>query len=305
MMIKNSDEPGYGKEYMISLRKWRSRMALLACVITLFATMDVIGKGLVDFSKNGTDIAELFHYFTINSNILTALAAGIIIPFAIEGIRKKRFTYPKWAAIFHYSGTICTTLTMIFAICVISWFDPNMAFGGTNLFLHLICPILVLISFFMVESDHHYTFRDSLIGLIPFFIYCSVYLYQVIFVGENNGGWSDFYHVTDYVPLYISFLGIMLMGFGIALAIRLFSNRLNECRRKKLTAFWKPDADPVEIKIEVFGLGRYTGKYGDKDNICLPLDILELMAKRYSIKTDELLRVFIKGMMEGMKEKSK
>lgn len=288
---------------MIALRMWRSKMALLACVITLFDTLGAIGRGLVDYAKDGVETAELFHYFTINANILTALAAGCIIPFAVEGIRKKYFTYPKWAAIFHYSGTISTTLTMVFAVFLISRYDPYMAFGGNNLFLHIICPILVLISFFMVESDNRFSLRDSLIGLTPLVIYCAVYLYEVVLVGEKNGGWPDFYHIMDISPLYITLSGVLLMGFGIAAAIRWGSNRLNEYRRKKLTARWREDADPVEIRIEVFGLGRYTGKNVDKNNISLPMDIIELLADRYDMKTDELLRVFIKGVSDGLKEK--
>ena len=76
-----------------------------------------------------------------------ALATTMIIPFAIEGIQKKRLTYPKWAQRIHYAGVINTTLTMVFVLFVISWYDPLLAFGEENFFLHIVCPLLVLISF--------------------------------------------------------------------------------------------------------------------------------------------------------------
>ena len=278
-------------------------MALLACVVTLFATLLMIGRGVAEYAGDGEGAGELFRYFTINANLFTALAAAFNIPFAIEGMRKKRFTYPKWAALFHYSGTICTTLTMFFSVCMISWFDPHLAFGGNNLFLHLVCPVLVLVSFFMVESDNRYTFRDSVLCLIPYFIYCAVYVVQVVLVGEGKGGWSDIYHLMDIIPVYVTLPAMILLGFGIAAAVGLLSNKLNNARRKKLTALWRKDADPVEIRIEVFGLGRYTGKYGDKNNISLPLDIIGMLADRYNMKTDELIRAFVRGITDGLQEK--
>lgn len=294
-----------GGKYMISLHDWRSRTALIACTVTLFDSLAMIGKGMVEYAADGADVRDLFHYFTVNSNFLTAIASATIIAYTVDGIRKKRFTYPKWTALLHYCGTVCTTLTMIFAVGLISWYDPRMAFGGTNLFLHLICPLLVLIAFFLVESDNHYTVRDTMIALIPFAIYCLIYLYEVVVVGPEQGGWSDFYHFMDFVPLYVSLPAMCLLAFGIATGIRLLSNRMNTVRRQKLTALWAEDASPVEVKIEVFGLGRFTGRNGDKNNISLPLDILEMLSERYGIKLDELIRAYTKGVTDGLQDRSK
>ena len=232
--MSNKREKMSSGKYMISLHDWRSRVALIACIVTLFASLAMIGRGMVEYTTGGTDARVLFHYFTVNSNFLTAIASGTIIAYAVDGIRKKRFTYPKWTALLHYSGTVCTTLTMVFAIGLISWYDPRMAFGGTNLFLHLICPLLVLIAFFLVESDNNYTVRDTLIVLIPFAIYCVIYLYEVVIVGPEQGGWQDFYHFTDFVPIYVALPAMCLLAFGIATGIRLLSNRLNAVRRRKL-----------------------------------------------------------------------
>lgn len=303
--MSNKREKMSSGKYMISLHDWRSRVALIACIVTLFASLAMIGRGIVEYTTDGTDARVLFHYFTVNSNFLTAIASGTIIAYAVDGIRKKRFTYPKWTALLHYSGTVCTTLTMVFAIGLISWYDPGMAFGGTNLFLHLICPLLVLIAFFLVESDNNYTVRDTLIVLIPFAIYCCFYLVEVVIIGQDRGGWPDFYHFMEFVPIYVSLPAMCLLAFGIATGIRLLSNRLNAVRRQKLTDLWPEEASPVEIKIEVFGLGRFTGRNGDKNNISLPLDILEMLSERYGIKLDELIRAYIRGVTDGLEEQSK
>ena len=79
-----------GKQYLITLQARNSRTALIACVITLFFALYGIAGGLVLYAYNGDVAKELFRYFTVDSNLLTALGAGMLIPFAVEGIRKNR-----------------------------------------------------------------------------------------------------------------------------------------------------------------------------------------------------------------------
>ena len=95
-----------GKQYLLNLQKWRSRTAIIACLITFAAAMYAVAGGLVLYAEDGESPLGLMQYFTTNSNILTAVSALMILPFAIEGIRKKRFSYPKWAGMLHYAGTI-------------------------------------------------------------------------------------------------------------------------------------------------------------------------------------------------------
>ena len=38
----------------------------------------------------------------------------MIIPYALDGIRREHFSCPQWVARLHYSGMVCTTLTMVY-----------------------------------------------------------------------------------------------------------------------------------------------------------------------------------------------
>ena len=105
-------------------------MALIASVTTVVVAIHAIVNSMLSFVPDDTSATSLYQFFTPNANTLTAIAAAMIIPFAIDGIRKKRFTYPKWIALLHYSGTICTTFVMVFGACVMSFFDMKAAFGG-------------------------------------------------------------------------------------------------------------------------------------------------------------------------------
>ena len=80
---------------MISLNRWRSIMALLACTITILAAVYAIVSSLLEFVPDEKAATNLYQFLTPNANTMTALAAALIVPFAIEGIRKKRITYPK------------------------------------------------------------------------------------------------------------------------------------------------------------------------------------------------------------------
>ena len=64
-------------------------------------------------------------------------------------------------------------------------------------------------------------------------IYGIVYLTMVVFIGENNGGWIDFYHFNIGGFWYISFLAVLAVTLLIASAERLIYNKLS---RKLLSA---------------------------------------------------------------------
>ena len=205
---------------------------------------------------------------------------------------------------FHYCGMVCTTLTMVFSVGFMSWVDPNAAFGGYNLYLHIVCPIMVIVSFFLVESGFHYTLRDACGAAIPSLLYEVVYAYEVAIVGQENGGWEDMYHMMEVVPIVVSLLVISALALGISLLIRWLYNKLARIRQQRMVAgLWPKDVDPVEINIELFGLGRYMGKHADAKFIELPLDLIDMIAARYNLKTEELIRPYIRGFLDSLNDK--
>ncbi len=292
------------KQYLIGIQKWRSFVALAACIVTLLFSIIAIVGSVLYYERHSWAISDLFRYFTTLANILTALAAGFIIPFAVEGIRKKRFVLPRWLSLFFYSGTVCTTIIIVFVFALIMPYDPEFALGGNNFYLHIVCPVTVLISFMLVESHHTTTWKDTLLCLLPFIIYSFVYIIMVVVVGEDHGGWEDLYMLKTFVPAYVSFPIAWGLAYGIAFVIKKISERLSRLRRIGMFASWEEDASPVEVNIEVYGLGRYYGLHGDENELVVPYDILEALAEKYSMEPDRLVKVYMKGLMDGIKESS-
>ena len=303
---KSGDRGKLSRQYMISLHRSRSITALIACISTFALCLFAVAGGLIEDPSELTPERgnQLFKLFTVCSNFFSAIGAALMIPFAVEGVRKKRFSYPKWLQLFQYSGAICTTLTMLFAIFLIfPTKGPLVAFGRMNFWLHIVCPIMTLILLFSVETDLHLSVNDALLCLAPFYAYAAVYIINVVLVGEANGGWRDIYMLTVFLPPTLTAPMMFMLGLGVALSIRTIYNMISDSRTKQMRSFWSDDLSPIEIKIEVYGLGRYTGMHDDFTNITVPFDIFYEFAERYDVSVYELANAYNKGVLSGLAER--
>ena len=140
---------------------------------------------------------------------------------------------PKWVTLMHYMVTTSITITMVFVLAFISRVSPSDAFGGANLVTHVFCPLLILISFYQMESGHIFTWKDRLFAVVPFCSYMIVYLIEVVAVGEANGGWPDIYHITEYLSPSLAIPLSLLLAFGVSTAVALLSNYLTKNAEKK------------------------------------------------------------------------
>lgn len=292
------------REYTTNLFKRRSIIALCAGLLTIMLSFYGIIAGVnKTVAVMGKNAFTSFYFFTMISNTLAALSATFTVPYAVEGIRKKRFTLPGWISVMHYSATVSVTIVMLFTVFVMSWISPEDAFGDFNIVLHVFCPILILVSFFQTENEHIYSVKDQLLGVAPFFIYAIVYYIEAILIGEGNGGWQDIYGVKGFPRYRLSSALLLLSAVGISYLIRMLSNRLTNIRNKKMFSFWREDADPIEVRIEAYGLGVMIGLHGEKNNIQVPYDILEYLAEKYQLNVDNLTKPFMTGVLNGIKER--
>ncbi len=297
-MIKN--------DHVTRLMRRRSIIALCAGILTVILAFCGIIAGVnrtnVELGKNGF---LSFIYFTMISNTLAMLSAAFTIPFAVEGIRKKRFTLPRWMALMHYAAAISVAVMMFCVIFYISRVSLDDAFGGENIITHILCPALILISFFQTENEYIYEVRDQSLGMVPLCLYIIAYFIEVVLIGEANGGWPDTYHIMEFLPYWIAMPLLFLFGLGTSFAVRLISNRLTNIRKAAMFSVWAEDADPIEVRIEAYSLGVMLGLKGEKNCIHIPYDVLEYLAERYGMSVDELTRPFMTGIINGLKERDK
>lgn len=292
------------REHLTVLLKRRSIIALSAVILTMILAFCGIIAGV---NRTNTLLNEngfrAFIYFTMLSNLFAALSSAFLFPFAVEGIRRMRFVLPKWVALLHFSATVSIMVTMMFVLAFMSWSYPEGAFGGANLITHIICPPLILFSFLQMESGHRFTWKDRLLGILPCSVYLTVYFIEVALIGEANGGWPDIYHVCDHTSPALAIPAFLLLAFGVSTAVAVLSNYLTKKRYEKMFRLWAEDLDPIEVKIEAYGMGRMAAQCGEDSNLQIPYDILVALGKKYQVNTEELMRSFVKGLTMERKDR--
>ena len=176
------------------------------------------------FRKEGQWVPErgklALRFFTTLSNMLCA-AACLLTALAINagGI-------PEWIWMLKYIGTAAVTVTML---TVLFFLAPSFGKGalkvllsGTDLFMHLITPLLALVSFCVFEK-RGMSFGQSLWGMLPVVLYGPVYLYKILFALPEKR-WDDFYGFNKQGKWPVAFAGMVIGTFLICMGIMALQN---------------------------------------------------------------------------------
>lgn len=171
-------------------------------IIIVITTILVIRFFRGDGKWNPARGKRAFRYFTTQSNVLCAVSALFmcLFPDAI------------WAYYLKVMGTAAVTVTMLTVLIFLSrlyGFKPLLS--GSDLFMHLITPLLAIISLCVFER-RGISFLASFIGGIPVALYAPLYLYNVVYAPEEKR-WEDFYGFNRDGKWPIAYA---LMGAGAA-----------------------------------------------------------------------------------------
>jgi hypothetical protein len=164
------------------------------------------------FRKDGKWNAErgikAFRFFTVQSNVFCAVSALLLCI----------FPSPRWVWLLKYAGTaaVCVTmLTVLFYLGPMAGYKKMLS--GPDLFMHLITPLLALVSFTVFEK-RGMSFSEALLGLLPVVLYGSLYLYRII-IAPKDKAWEDFYGFNQggryYLSMAAMFIGTFLLCMGL------------------------------------------------------------------------------------------
>lgn len=286
--------------YLISVEETNSVVAMDAGIIIYLITLISVFY-MLRYTPHANE--HPLHYFTVISNLLSATGAAFMFPYAVEGIRKKRFILPRWLVLFQYSGATCVTITLVSSLAIILPTQGITSLAGANFWLHIITPFLTVLLFESVETGYAITFRESLIALIPYWIYMSIYSVMVLIIGKENGGWSDFYMTKAFWPAWVSIILMLGIGLGVSAILRLVQNMRAKQNRRRISKMWTENLEPHEILVEAFGLGRHIGARCSKEEITVPLDVFTMMSKRYNVSVEKLSKAYLKGAFDAINER--
>ena len=176
------------------------------------------------FRKDGQWVPErgkfALRFFTTLSNILCAAAC------LLTALAMNAGGVPEWIWTLKYIGTAAVTVTML---TVLLFLAPSFGKGalkvllsGTDLFMHLITPLLALVSFCVFERQRM-TFYESLWGLLPVLLYGPLYLYKILFAPPEKR-WDDFYGFNKQGKWPVAFAAMVAGTFAICMALMAVQN---------------------------------------------------------------------------------
>ena len=218
-----------------------------------------------------------FCMFTVNSNILTGIGMFLTIPYAIEELRKRSYVVPGWLVELNFILVTSIAITFLVSLFILSPVKGFvLIFTGSRFFLHGLCPILAIAAFCFFMSEKQLRLKDSLIVLLPVLIYSVLYYVMVVVVGEEKGGWSDFYGFLTRLPMWIPLTAILPLTFLIATGIRVLHNRSFDRREQEEAAAFTElfaDADVPKL-VAAMARSHSSAKILD---IVIPTRIISIM----------------------------
>ena len=150
-------------------------LALLEVLAPIWMSSGLVGGVLT------TSGAEMFKFFTIDSNVLMGVIALFTALQLRQVIRGQREDLSTACYVWYLAGTVGVTLTMLVTVFFL---EPTMApqfglfalFAGSNFLLHLFNPLLAIVAFTVYEKTRNIPFRHTLTGIVPMVLYAVFYV---------------------------------------------------------------------------------------------------------------------------------
>lgn len=297
----------------IRTNRMRCRVAVVSCSLLSFLVFLAVCDQLL--STPDAIVQEVgwksYHMFTILANMFAGIAAALCIPYAVDGLRYDNYHLPRWVVNVLYMATTGVALTFLIAVTVLSPMTSyyRMMLYSNNILFHTINPIIAILLFIFINSDHKVSFRSTFLAIAPVVLYAALYFVLVFVIGEENGGWRDHYQIRDitqYVPLPLVVLGMVLIAFAVALLLRAAHNSVHKKRKKQTVSYYQSadefDCPSIDSAIEALAARNRSRDPGGE--LTVPRRILGMMEEKYKsgLPLRELCRMYIDAYYEKGRE---
>ena len=199
------------------------------CMFTGYRFMS--GNELVLESNN----LGMFRFFTVDSNLLMGIVALVFAYYELILLKKEIKEIPKFMYILKLMATTGVTLTCIITVTYLAYIvegGVKVLLMNSNLFFHLLIPVLSMITFMFFENTNKLKFKDSFYGLVPMFIYAIYYVINIL-IHIENGKVSPEYDWYWFVQkgmgaIFIVIPVMLLITYLISLVLWKVNRRLYE-----------------------------------------------------------------------------
>ena len=126
---------------------------------------------------------------------------------------------------------------------------------------------------------------------------------MVVVIGEENGGWNDFYGFATRLPLWIPVTLIMPLTFAISSLIRFLHNRCFRRRTEEEAAYFKETFGKEDIRKAVSAMARLNGSTMKTADVLIPRRVISIMLENNEgdCTLEELCRLYLEEYLEGCK----
>ena len=248
-----------------------------------------------------------FRYFTTLSNILASIGSVLTISISINSIKEQEFFCPNWLAKLLFVCVVSISITFFINIFLIVPTQGAEAYTGTNFYFHYVCPILFMILFAIVCDDVYFTFKDRMLALLPVILYSIAYVIMVIVIGEEKGGWPDFYYTTKYVQFHIAFILVYVIFFIVTNVIANIHNYLVKKRAIIYADFLSKKLEPEDgtsVKFLLYEMGETLYRISYNKNVAtIPLNIIDMLSKKYpDISPEQMIAIYLNGVKAAIED---
>ncbi len=172
------------------------------------------------------DYVNPYYFFTVDSNILMGIMAFVFAIYEYLLLKKRKKEIPKYIYILKYMFTVSVALTFLTTALYLAPFSEAgyyPFFANSNLFFHLIVPLLSIITFVFFENNSNIKYKETYYGLIPMLIYSAFYTINGLAHMENGKvpniyDWYGFFKVGKDSIIFV-FLIMLVATYIICLAI--------------------------------------------------------------------------------------
>ena len=209
---------------------------IIIFILTLIATIIMFsGFSFMNMYKPvlETTKIEMLKFFTVQSNIFAGIVSLLFATKQIKLLKDNNYDIPK---IYYILKLMATTAVGLTFFVVFAYLGPISKDGipsmlmNSNLFFHLIIPVLCILNFILFEKNNKLNFKYTFYGLIPTVIYAFYYLINIL-IHMENGRVSPIYDwywfVQNGVWTAIIIMPLMLL---ITYIISLIIWRLNRIK---------------------------------------------------------------------------
>ena len=196
----------------------KKKIALIVNIILVVA--EIIGFILVA-TENGISSLK---YYTPDSNIFVLVAAMLYVIYYFRSEKAQNDEIPYYVGLLKYIASCVVTVTFIVVLTVLAPSRVSQGqdavihviVGGSNLFHHVLCPILCVISYIFIDNNISINIKENILATIPTFLYGTITL--ILNIARVMEGPYIFLYVYEQSVFMSVFWFIAIVGGGFLIA---------------------------------------------------------------------------------------